>query len=449
MKRQALLTTIAFAAFLVAFVGTSSMASASNQAKLDRSFGPHGIVKTPTNADIADYIDDDFAGGIGDMALDAKGRIVVGGSGGARFLVARYLPNGKLDKTFGNHGEVRVRVGEVYGGPKVIHSKVTAIAIQPNRKILLVGAHSTNGNEDGPPNNTDVAIRLNSDGSVDKHFGDQGLGTSNGFGPPVSTTLLKGGSFLVSGRMETTISWAPNTAGYVGMYKGDGHSSKHLDGASSVVFFPEKPKHAGIVKTKVLASGKFLAGGYFENKLFLARLTPKGKPDKSFGKGGKVVRSLVGNCSCAVTTSMKYDNQGRILLAGRAFPGHKVQNRTFIARFYKNGRIDRSFGKHGVVMRKVDPYVSVGDVTVQEDGRILLIASKDDDRKSKLILFRYLPNGKLDKSFFSNGHLTQKIGSTTNGAKLVIDHHGRILIGGGFARGGKGHFLIERILPGH
>lgn len=447
MKKQSLLNTVVFAASIIAFVGVSTSASAADRARFDSSFGSHRIVKTATEADIADYVDDDFDGGIGDMALDAQGRIVVGGSGGDTFLVARYLANGRLDESFGDHGKVKIRVGEILGGPLSIHSKVTAIAIQPDRRILLFGTVEEHGVEDGPPFSRDVAIRLNPDGSSDESFFGEGAGVAYGGSRPASITLLKNGSFLVSGRQENTTDWSPLTEGYVAQYQADGHEDPSLAGGS-VQFRPGPPRHAGIVKTKVLASGKLLAGGYYENKLLLSRFHPNGKPDRSFGTNGRVERSLIGHCTCAVVSSMRYDNKGRIILAGWAFPGSKVQNQTFIARFFKNGKIDKTFGKHGVVTHKVDPYVTVGDVAVQDDGRIVLEAMKGDERQSKLILFRYLSDGKLDKTFFRRGHLTQQFGSATKGAKLLIDAKGRILVGGGYAQDGKGNFLLERILPG-
>ena len=89
-----------------------------------------------------------------DVALQPDGKILVAGdsnsSGKGGLAVARLLPNGALDPTFGSGGKVVVRLG---GGEEKAH----AIALQPDGKIVLAGLSDANN----PGSDNDfAAIRL-------------------------------------------------------------------------------------------------------------------------------------------------------------------------------------------------------------------------------------------------------------------------------------------------
>ena len=74
------------------------------------------------------------------IVVDSVGRIVIGGMSQApdyssKFGLARFVPNGSLDTTFGKGGTLMT--------PFLMHAEVTALAIQPDGKIIAVGATST------------------------------------------------------------------------------------------------------------------------------------------------------------------------------------------------------------------------------------------------------------------------------------------------------------------
>ena len=96
------------------------------------------------------------------VARQPNGRLVVAGSSDRTgFAVARYLPSGVLDASFGRGGIVRTAV---YDG-------ASALAIQPDGKIVLAG------------NTVDrfALARYTSDGRLDKNFGRGGR-TTTAFG---------------------------------------------------------------------------------------------------------------------------------------------------------------------------------------------------------------------------------------------------------------------------
>jgi uncharacterized delta-60 repeat protein len=90
--------------------------------QLDPSFGAGGIV-TPSFGNSAE--------GAGAVAVDAQGRIIVAGTSGNGyrndFALARYLPNGQPDPSFGDQGKVLTPVG--------VGGEILAIALQPDGKL--------------------------------------------------------------------------------------------------------------------------------------------------------------------------------------------------------------------------------------------------------------------------------------------------------------------------
>src|SRR5581483_9634764 len=122
---------------------------------LDPTFGSGGKVTT----DFATSFDNGSA-----VAIQGNGKIVMVGAnfdgiGGADFAVARYNVDGSLDASFGTGGKVLTDFGRSY-------DQATAVAIQLDGKIVVVGRTQTGGSND------DFALaRYNADGSLDATFG--------------------------------------------------------------------------------------------------------------------------------------------------------------------------------------------------------------------------------------------------------------------------------------
>src|SRR6188768_523768 len=131
---------------------------------LDTSFGSGGVVTTEVGED------SDIARAI---AVDDTGRIVVAGTAsgatGLDFAVVRYLPDGKLDPSFGSKGKTIVSFGDDA-------DTAYAVALQSDGKIVVGGDSSRGSSQSG----LDFALlRLDADGQPDAGFGDAGLVTSS------------------------------------------------------------------------------------------------------------------------------------------------------------------------------------------------------------------------------------------------------------------------------
>jgi uncharacterized delta-60 repeat protein len=130
----------------------------------DTSFG------AGTGSATVDFGQNDFASAI---ALQPDGKIVVAGftesGSGANtaddFAVARLLPNGSPDTSFGTNGRMTIAMAK--------YDYANAMALQPDGKIVVAG--STGG--DGP---LDIAVaRVQPSGILDSTFGKGGKSTIN------------------------------------------------------------------------------------------------------------------------------------------------------------------------------------------------------------------------------------------------------------------------------
>lgn len=110
------------------------------------------------------------------VAIDAQGRIVVGGiaasaaAGGAfDFAVVRLLPSGRVDAAFGDGGRARVAFADGASGASLLYSLI----IQSDGKIVMAGDADVSLSI--AVNDLDVAVaRLRPDGSPDDSFGEAG-----------------------------------------------------------------------------------------------------------------------------------------------------------------------------------------------------------------------------------------------------------------------------------
>ncbi len=140
--------------------------STAGPGALDPSFGSGGIVVTDFNGSIDDAA---FA-----VAVQPDGKILAAGyvfSSAATnydFALARYLPDGSLDPSFGTNGQVAT---DFHGSTDVAR----AIALQPDGKIVVAGRALR---LDGPFFDFALA-RYNTDGSLDASFGVGGKITTD------------------------------------------------------------------------------------------------------------------------------------------------------------------------------------------------------------------------------------------------------------------------------
>jgi uncharacterized delta-60 repeat protein len=210
---------------------------------LDDSFGVGGKIATPT--DIVGDADE-----AANIVILPTGEILVSGGssvggGSDPTGVARYLPNGALDTTFGTGGKVILdeRVGE-------------GLARQSDGRIVLVGSVET---ALSPATRTLFRVmRLNENGGVDSSFGTAGKVSTalSERGDVARAVALRDGKIVVAGISSTQVN--PNFA--VARYNGDGSldTTFNTDGLLTIDFFGFNDAAESVA---IQSNGRIVLGG--------------------------------------------------------------------------------------------------------------------------------------------------------------------------------------------
>ena len=323
----------------------------------DLSFGLDGIAQIATNA---------FAR---DLVIDDIDRIYLGFStGDTEYNVARLLPDGTPDDSFGNNGIVRVSVGALLGSGTTAN-RIRGMTLLPDGKLLLVGNYWS-----GQLSNQDVGlVRLNADGTPDTSFGTGGAS-------PVRLLNLR----PVWG-IEATLQ---------------------SDGRIVVIADENTTGSENLWVLRYLADGSDIDETFGE--LGLAQIDIEGTVGDSIGK--------------TVGTDIVIQPDDRVVVAGRV--GSSRVN-TFVARFGADGVLDTSFSGDGYVILEFADSRNRGatELALQADGKILVGDSGG--------LTRLTAAGEVDTSFSGTGTATSgnPIASREADA-FAIQPDGGIIVGG-------------------
>jgi uncharacterized delta-60 repeat protein len=152
-----------------------------------------------------------------------------------------------------------------------------------------------------------------------------------------------------------------------------------------------------------------------------------GDLDTRFGSGGVVQTNFApGDSDYAFAVALQAD--GKIVVAGQT--GVYPDLHSALARYTRNGGLDRTFGTNG----KVSPvFDAEGDqlsaVAIQADGKIVAAGSLiANNFPQAFLLARFNADGSLDTTFGTNGMVTTTFGdSTASGHDVVVQVDGKIL----------------------
>ena len=193
-----------------------------------------------------------------------------------------------------------------------------------------------------------------------------------------------------------------------------------------------------------------LAGSAGVSYSVLARITPTGALDGTFGGGGIATLDLSFNLSDGLRALVRMDD-GRYVGCGVFFsPG--TANDFLVARFNSDGSLDASFNSVGYAVTPFGPS-GPGDqcnaVAIQPDGMLVSAGYSYESGPSRVAMTRHTANGLLDTSFGIGGKLSIDASATANGnseAKaILVQPDGKILVAG-YAFGlGHSEFLLLRL----
>jgi uncharacterized delta-60 repeat protein len=145
-------------------------------------------------------------------------------------------------------------------------------------------------------------------------------------------------------------------------------------------------------------------------------LAAPGQLDSAFGTGGKVVTDFGG---ADWAGSITIAPNGAVVVAGGS--GDDIA----LARYDAAGRLDSTLGGRGTVVTDLGGgNDGAGAVLAQPDGRIVVAAQQDGD----LALVRYASNGVLDPSFGSGGVVVTDFGFEARAIGVLRQAGGRVLV---------------------
>jgi len=194
---------------------------------------------------------------------------------------------------------------------------------------------------------------------------------------------------------------------------------------------------ANIMKTKVkqlLIIQIFLYS--FSNNSFAQK---PGDLDSTFGNNGKVITSI--GTIQDFPSSIALQKDGKIVVGGQTYSS--AYSDFALIRYNKNGMIDTSFGKKGKVTTDINKeYDDILKVSIQADGKILVVGASTLNGNSDFAIGRYNPNGSLDTSFSKDGLFTLDISKAYDAAwSSVFQLDGKIVVAGE----ANGSFAVIRL----
>ncbi|MFZ4524190.1 MAG: Ig-like domain-containing protein [Chlorobium sp.] len=337
----------------------------------------------------------------------SDGKILLAGTSGNDFALARYNSNGTPDPTFQGGGKFTTDFGGTESG--------MSVTVQSDGKILVAGTSTL------PGGNADFALaRYNVDGSLDTAFHGDGKLTTDfgGTESGQSVVVQSDGKIIVAGSSIAIMDGVAmlNSNFALVRYNADGSldTSFHGDGRLTTDFGATTASGSSVLLQsdgKILVAGSSTkAGG--KSDFALARYNTDGTLDASFSGDGRFTMDFGGSSDTCYSISI--DGNGKILVAGTSdIDG----NGDFaVARINTDGSLDATFGG---IFNPVPTYMVNGapvvlDSLIQIDDTELAIIGNFAGATLKFMRH----DGAVVEDQFSN---TGTLGNLTQGSDLVID----------------------------
>ena len=311
---------------------------------LDTTFGSDGtgvVVEPWPNATIMEWVN--RSGAAVDVALLSDDRIVVTSSPSGdneKHGIMLFTADGVLDPSFWSDGRRKI----ASGGPNM-DVWTTAVTVTSDDKIMIVGT--------SPDNSWDYRMkvyRLNTDGSLDTSFSNNGMRNINfpgGVDHLANAVVMTGDKTVVGG--SAAASWSRHDMG-IAQLKANGQNdlAGFADGTGKL-YVDFGLGDSDVRELLVQADGKIIAIG--ESQVFgnddsvaVTRLNADGSLDTSFSGDGKFAYDFGNGDSYGWAGAL--DEDGRIVIAGQYDNGSL--DKSFVMRLTVDGELDASFGTGGI-----------------------------------------------------------------------------------------------------
>ncbi len=442
---------LALAAGTALATAAAAPAPPKQSGSLDTSFGGNGTVQYAFVPGSIPAVSTAFETQA--VALQSDGKIVVAGSGSlGRTAVMRFTASGAVDTSFGKDGQVHDQMGGHVGN-------ALSAVVQPDGKILVAGFVVAGFVESDGFGSADFAlVRYNKDGSPDPEFGTKGyVRTDFGGSQDVAfaMALQPDGRIVVAGQCLVQ-----NIA--VARYMPDGTLDPSF-GAGGKAWTNLHGGTELATAVALQGDGKIvLAGSAWQKSsgfdFAVVRYRPDGRLDTSFGTGGSATFDFDGQEDLAHAIAVQPD--GDIVVAG-GNRGPETRANFELVRLHADGSLDSTFGELGRISTDFEGRRDEAHaLLLQRDGKIVVAGESGRKLPATGVDFslaRYLKDGRLDREFGDGGKVLTDIGgrlSLDAVAALALQEDGRLLAVGrtvipkGAGEGPHLHtFALARYLP--
>ncbi len=360
---------------------------------------------------------------------DGKLLLVGSSDAGAPYMAAaRFNPDGSPDVSFGSGGLALVFQGAVY-------AEAWDAVLQANGKLVIVG--SAQMDEASDP---DFALaRLNPDGSLDAAFGQAGLAhTDFGFDREdyaCAVALQADGKIVVGGQASLPTGLpAPNDYDYalaLARYTPDGALDPTFGAGGRVSYnrLPAVPGYDQVYDLLAQPDGKIAAVVDADMLPAVLRLKPDGGFDPTFSQDGLATLET----GLAVANRLVLQSDGK-LVAGGSFSSDDG-DQVVLARLLNSGALDPNFGPAGFAVAAQPGSVDLLDLALLPDGRLLALTSQMENPAPGVwsdtwAAARFSRSGKLDVGFGDGGRLALDLSDQDTPAGILALPDGRLMLGG-------------------
>jgi len=452
---------------------------------LDATFSDDGIVAT--------------GGGWSDkvkaVLLQDDGKIVAAGSSYdgvsdvSIFSLARYTPLGNLDPDFGSSGIQTSLIGA--------SCQIMSACLQDDQKIIVAGAsddggdpcltlarYTTAGILDTDFGTAGIAIapfggeasfsytvlvrnngnilasgmcfippvpfQMNAmacflnDGTLDTDFDGDGMaqmGAGNSLCTPLKVLLQNNGKILTVGIVNNEI----DDDAFIMINNPDGSFDDTfdddglliVDGSFDEEFRSAAIKYSGGTAENIYVVGEQSSGGH--SHMAVVCYTMDGTMDPAFAGGSPLMISVGTNDNASDITIM---DDGSIIISGYTDDG---SNSDFLlVSVSEDGTINTGFDDDGIVTTDITPMDILSDMEIQADGKIVL-AGFSDDGNDNFTISRYNADGSLDQDFGNDGIVVIENSDEERLMDIAIHSDGKIVAAGSSDNGSENNFLVLQL----
>jgi uncharacterized delta-60 repeat protein/uncharacterized repeat protein (TIGR01451 family) len=364
----------------------------------DGSFGAGGRVVTSVGNQDSAF----------DLALQVDGKIVAVGSTApmgfcCQFAIVRWDSNGDLDPGFGTGGIVTTAFGGL--------TEATAVAVQPDGKIVVAGAVHN------PVGASGFALaRYLSNGTLDPAFGSGGkvvTAFAGGYARGEDLAIEPSGRIVVVGSGGSGSDFA------LAAYQASGSLDTTFGSGGQVLTdFGGNDWAASVV---IQEDGKLVVAGCGKERFAVARYDANGTLDTSFDGDGTLTTTFTGdNIESAEAVALAED--GRLLVVGSAFSGFKQV--IAAARYRSDGSLDVSFGQLGLTTTEFPDYAAAYAVALQPDAKAVVAGGGGPCTPGcGFVLARYLRLPSVDLQVTKTDGVAQRIAGQSTTYTIVVTNN--------------------------